>query len=49
MNTIITSEGIAGTGVKEAWVKPEVNLLSVTQETLGGFILGGDRDGGNAS
>jgi hypothetical protein len=49
MNTKITNEDLAGAIVKEAWVKPEVTLLSVNQDTLGGFILGSDRDGGNAS
>jgi hypothetical protein len=49
MNIDITNEGLDGAIVKEAWVKPEVTLLSVNQDTLGGFILGHDHDGGNAS
>jgi hypothetical protein len=49
MNTNITNEDLAGAMVKEAWIKPEVATLSVNQDTMGGFILGSDQDGGDAS
>jgi hypothetical protein len=42
METTITIENNNNTQVKENWSKPEINLIGINEETLGGSSTSGD-------